>query len=270
MSSAGQPFLSSLYRVQVLHHRLEPKRHRFTYRFFMFSLDLDEIDLLSQKLLFFARNRIGVFEFRDRDHLHFGGTSLREGIGIYLKAQGLAQIPSRIRLVTNLRVLGYVFNPVSFYFCYDSDEKPFAVIAEVGNTFGEMKAYLLGPETFRNGFFELLTPKLFYVSPFTPLDAGFHFKLGVPEESLEISIDDYALEDGKSNTFFVSRLWGVKKRLTNTRLFWYTFRFPFVTLQIIATIHFQAFLLWIKKMVFIRKAEHPELQRDVRKPGVPL
>lgn len=240
------------------------------YRFFMFALDLDELDVLSKKWLLLSRNRFGVFQFRDRDHLHFGGNSLREGIGLYLKEQGIVENPAKVVLVTNLRFLGHIFNPVSFYFCYDGSGNPFAAVAEVGNTFGEMKAYLLGPKTWTGEAFDLRIPKLFYVSPFTALDAGFHFRLQVPGDTLSIQIDDFKQTSDGDKTFFVGRLWGNRKKLSDLRLFGWAFRFPFVTVQILASIHFQAFLLWVKKTPFIRKADHPELQRGVRKPGVSL
>lgn len=261
---------SSLYRARVLHHRLEPKRHRFSYGLFMFFLDLDELNLLSEHFFLISKNRFGFFEFCDKDHVDFGGKSIREGIKIYLKEQGVLQTPVRVKLLTHLRVFGYQFNPVSFYFCYDAEERPFAAIAEVGNTFGEMKVFLLGPDSFTGGLFEKRIPKMFYVSPFTAPDAGFHFRLHPPGETLEIQINDIESNKGSNKAFFASRLWGRRKSLTDLRLLWYALRFPFLTLQIITAIHLQAFFLWLKKVPYFRKAEHPELQREIRKPGVPL
>ena len=132
---------------------------------------------------------------------------------------------------------------------------------EVGNTFREMKPYLLR-EPGNGGTFRLITPKHFYVSPFSPLDLAFDFKLRVPGETLDIHIDDRAGE----RRVLLSALTGKRAPLTTARLLWFTVKYPLITLKVIFFIHWHAFRLWLKRLPIYRKAANPELQRDVLHP----
>src|SRR5471030_3064030 len=146
-------FNSCLYKSRVMHHRLEPKQHSFHYNIFMFYLDLDEIDRLNSRLRSMSRNKFNFFNFRDKDHLQLPkenpdtSKNVRQHITEYLKQNGVEIGSGRIMLLTNLCTLGYQFNPVSFYFCYDESDKPICSIVEVCNTFREMKPYFLGTDT---------------------------------------------------------------------------------------------------------------------------
>ncbi len=249
-----------------MHHRLEPKQHRFHYNVFMFYIDLDEIDALTKKLFPVSRNRFNIFSFRDKDHLQLPKESpdrsknTKQHLLDYLQSNGVSLKDPRIMLLTNFCTFGYQFNPVSFYYCYDGNELRCAV-AEISNTFREMKLFFLGKETFDGKKFHLNTVKYFYVSPFIGHDANFDFNLEEPGEKLNIRIDDFKDE----KRFFISTLTGTKKELTNGHLFWYAFRFPFITLQVIGLIHWNALRLWLKKIRYYKKKEFPELQRDVLK-----
>lgn len=246
-----------------MHHRLEPKKHKFHYHVFMFYIDLDEIDQL-KKFLLISHNKFNFFTFKDKEHLRLpmgkpdDSKSTKEHILNYLSQQGVAA-PKKIMLLTNLNTLGYNFNPVSFYYCFDENEQPMCCVAEVSNTFREMKPFFMGKNEFKNDAFKLNTTKNFYVSPFIDHDANFDFDLKVPGEKLNIRIDDQ--KDDKR--FFISTLTGTKKPLTNGNLFWYAIRFPLIPLWIMTLIHWNALLLWIKKIRYFKKAEFPELQKDV-------
>ena len=184
---------------------------------------------------------------------------MKERLREYLQSNGV-EFPAdgRVLLLTLPRVVGYIFNPVSFYFCMNPAGSPVCAVAEVGNTFGEKKLYLL-PKPGEDGRFRLLAPKLFYVSPFSNLDLQFDFKLRVPSERLEIHIDDR--EEGQLT--LLSALTGRRAPLTTPRLAWWTLKYPLVTLKVIGLIHFQAFLLWAKRLPFHRKSANPHLQRDI-------
>jgi DUF1365 family protein len=255
---------SCLYECQVMHHRLEPKEHHFSYRIFMFALDLEEIETLGRKLPGFSHNRWNLYTFRDRDHLTVAGhetATLRENLTAWLAGEGVTlPAEARVRLVTLPRVLGYIFNPVSFYFCHGADGTPLCAIAEVGNTFGEMKPYLLR-EPGEKGF-RLVTPKHFYVSPFSGLDLLFDFKLRIPGDSLEIHIDDRAGD----RPVLLSALTGHRLPLTTANLWWCTLKYPLITLRVIFLIHWHALLLWLRRLPFHSKAAHPELQRGLYRP----
>jgi DUF1365 family protein len=248
-----------------MHHRLEPRPHRFHYTVFMFYIDLDELDLLVKKYGMISRNRFNFFSFKDAEHLQLPidqpdrSKTTKEHIISYLEQNGIVYDQHQIMLLTNLNILGYNFNPVSFYFVFDKNANPVCAISEVSNTFREMKPYFLGLDTFSENHFHLNTTKYFYVSPFIDHDTNFDFQLHVPGEKLNIRIDDY--KEGKR--FFISTLTGKRKGLSNRRLLLYSLRFPLLTLRIISLIHWHALRLWLKKLPYHKKSAQADLQRGV-------
>lgn len=190
---------SCMYEADVFHARTAPIPNKFQYRIFNFYLDLSEIDQLSNKSFWFSRNRWNLFSFYDKDHIQFGKEYVYENIKSFLETSGVTRPIGKIFLLTNLRIFGYVFNPVSFYYCYDIAGEPLVSLAEVGNTFGEIKPYfgyfkkakgtIADPEVY------IREKKNFYVSPFIPLDSEFEFRLNIPKEQLQIGVDSF--ENGK-------------------------------------------------------------------------
>lgn len=251
-----------------MHHRMWPKKHRFHYSVFMFYIDLDEINDLDKKLVLFSRNRFNAFTFKDKEHLQLPkdnpDTSLpvKDHIISFLRQNGYEYSNERVFLLTNMSVWGYNFNPVSFYFIVNQHHEAVCAIAEVNNTFGEQKPYFLGADTLREKTFELQTPKHFYVSPFIGHDNEFAFFLTPPNDKLNIRINTHHPEKGK---FFISTLTGKRIPLSDGRLLWFLFRFPFITIKVISLIHWHAFRLWLKQLPYLKKAEQKELQKDVYK-----
>jgi len=264
---------SCLYQCSVMHHRFAPKVHHFQHDIFMFYLDLDELDLVAKKVLWFSRNRKNLYSFRDADHEPAGESPLKERILDFLRRQGIDLGPfSRVMLLTLPRMLGYIFNPISIYYCFDSQGKPVCTVAEVGNTFREMKLYLLGREDLgAGGAFNKIVPKHFYISPFSRLDLSFDFKLKIPGDKLDVKIDD---RDGYEKVL-ITTLTGLRAELNNRNLCWFTFKYPLVTLKVIFLIHWHALWLWLKGVPFHRKARTPRcsarccarMQRSPRKPN---
>jgi hypothetical protein len=235
----------------------------------MFYLDLDEIDNLTKRLWFLSRNRFNLFGFKDSDHLELPldnpvkGFTVKQNISRYLLENGVTIGNGKIKLITHLRTFGHIFNPVSFYFCYDEVGEPLCSVVEVCNTYREMKLYFIPKENLVDGKFHLNTTKYFYVSPFIELDTNFDFNLHLPADKLNVRIDDFS-KDG--NRFFISTLTGVRKVLNNWNLMKYAVRFPFITLQVIYLIHWQALKLWLKKIPYHKKGENMHLQQQVLKP----
>ncbi|WP_184546720.1 DUF1365 domain-containing protein [Mucilaginibacter sp. FT3.2] len=260
---------SCLYKAKVMHHRLAPKVHSFHYEVFMFYLDLDEIDSLGKSMKLMSRNRFNLFNFRDKDHLQLPrqnpdiSKNIRQHITQYLRDNGVEIGNGRIMVLTNLCTMGYQFNPVSFYFCYDESGQIACAIVEVCNTFLELKPYFLSADTKQGNQFKLNTEKYFYVSPFIDMDTNFDFDLHIPGEKLQVKIDDY---DKEGKRFFISTLSGVKKPLTDANLLLYFISFPLITLKVITLIHWQALRLWLKKIPFHKKDDQKELQKGVFRP----
>lgn len=255
---------SCLYHCRVMHQRLLPKKHGFNYGIFMFYVDLDELDLLDKKLGFFSRNSFNLYSFFDSDHFAGQEGPCKRKLLNYLRNQGLdLSDECKVFLLTNLRFMGYVFNPVSFYFCFDQSGEAVCAVAEVGNTFREMKTYFIpkGTEN-KQAQFESRQTKLFYVSPFSDLDVEFDFRLNVPAEDFQIFIDD--MQSGKKT--LLSSLLGKKSVLSTSQLIAFTFCYPLVTLKIIGLIHWHAILLALKKIPFHNKETNPELQKDLLNP----
>lgn len=250
---------SCLYDCSVLHRRTWPKQHEFVYKIFLFCLDLDELAELPEKIPFFGVNAPGLYSFHDKDHFELGAGGARANAEAFLKQHGISERPAKILLLTNTRFLGYTFNPISIWFCSRADGSPLAAIAEVGNTFRELKPFLV-PTDGKN--FHLRTPKHFYVSPFSALDLEFDFRFDEPGERLAVHIDDYR----GSERILLSALTGKRSPLTSGNLLGHTLKFPFITLKVIGLIHWQAFRLWLKGLPFVRKEEQQELQKDVFKP----
>jgi uncharacterized protein len=292
---------SRIYECHVMHARFVPKPHRFLYRIFMLAIDLDELPALHRRLHLFSVNAPNLYAFREPDYLptseplHNQSPSqvchlisdkssappalstplgLKARVLAFLADRGVNPGPgARIELVTLPRVFGYLFNPVSFYYCYDSAGTCVASIAEVTNTFHEMKPYFLGPETRRAGAsadappsFHLRTPKHFYVSPFSNVDVAFDFNLRTPDQKLSVQIDDYT---GDTRTL-TSTLTGPARPLTDGRLAWFTFKYPLITLRVIGLIHWHAFLLYFKKIPWFAKAARASDQRDLYRPHASL
>jgi len=256
---------SCFYECDVFHRRLRPKQHEFLYRVFYFYLDLDELDEVVRKLKLFSVNRANLYSLHDKDHFQYGKKArpMADNVREFLQRNGRPLEPGgSIRVLCFPRMMGYVFNPITVYFCFNVDGTPHASVIEVGNTFRELKPYLVPVTSGGSCDFEIRLPKEYYVSPFSPVDLQFHFRLHLPDEKLCVLIDDYDAE-GK---VLVSRLTGMRREMTFTNLAKFTAKFPLITLKVIFLIHWQALRLWLKRVPFFWKEAQPEKQRGLFRP----
>ncbi|MBS1995801.1 MAG: DUF1365 domain-containing protein [Cyanobacteria bacterium SZAS LIN-2] len=266
----AMPFNTRLYLCRVIHERLVPRHHRFSYGIYMLYFDLDELPALDRTCRFFSVDKPNLVSFYQADHLkdfsaicpEAEGRSLSERLRALLRGQGLSGDFEKAYLLTMPRILGYVFNPVSFYFVFGQNKTPVACVVEVGNTFNEMKTYLVKDARLAgDGFFRLCVPKHFYVSPFGKLADLFDFILPVPDEQLRICIN--TVRGDEHAKILTSSLSGTAKPFSEGLLLSCFCRYPLLTMKVIGMIHFQALLLWLKKIPFYRKEEEPHLQTDV-------
>lgn len=202
----------------------------------------------------FARNRAGLTSLRDSDH----GGAPREGRGALWVRDVLQEHQingiTRIELLAQPRVLGHVFNPVSFWLCRRADGELISVIAEVSNTFGDRHSYLcahadlrpIGPSD------TLKASKIFHVSPFQPVEGGYTFRFDITEARIGIWID-YARDKGG----LIATLTGKRKPLTNRSILRSLLRRPFGARRVLALIHWQALKLWIKGAVYRPRPSPP-------------
>jgi DUF1365 family protein len=237
-------YRSSLLVGRVMHHRLGPFDHGFRYPIYLHRFDLDELPRLDRELRLFGVNRARPVSFRHGDHLGTPGSGVRANV------EGPI---GRIELVTQCRVFGYVFNPVSFFFCYGEDDTLKAVVAEVHNTFGERHCYVLPAEAgIARGSRAARVwrdKKAFHVSPFLTLDGTYRFQFEISDEHLDVRIDLHRA----GRPVFVSRLALDRRPLTDRTLAGVLARYPLMTLRVIVAIHWQALWIWLKGAAYIPK-----------------
>lgn len=251
---------SQLYTCRVSHRRLQPLGHEFSYGVYMALMDLTS---LPPDSAIFKKDGFALFGFsqnRYLRHLKDDGPAK----SLFERARGLmGQDLERIELVTYLEILGYVFNPVSFYIGYRGDAAV-AAMAEVTNTFGEVKLFHLQAQNRGSGCetrFALRAPKHFYVSPYGALTDDFSFDLRLPGERLAMKVDTLERDSGK--TVLEARLTGERLQFSDRNLLALFMRYPLVTLKVITSIHWQALLLFLKGAKARRKEDNPEEQTEI-------
>jgi DUF1365 family protein len=233
---------SALYVGTVMHARRSPRRNVFRYPVYMTLLDLADLPLLDRSLPLFGWNRRAVTSFHDADHVD---------IRAFLRDNGVdLGVGGRIEVLTNLRVLGYVFNPVSFWWCRRGDDSLACIVAEVSNTFGERLPYLLRPVSEsgdRRATFE--SDKRLHVSPFMPMDQSYTWWFSEPGAKLSVRMDVH--EVGMQD--FHATLTACRVPLTPRSLRRILVHHPLMPARVTGLIHWQALRLWAKRLRVFHK-----------------
>lgn len=251
---------AALYNGKVMHMRFAPRRYRFDYRVFSLLLDVAHLEETAAKLKLFSLNRFNLFAFHERDHGPCDGSSLHDWALGLLARHGVNLQGGRIELLCFPRVLGFVFNPLSLWFCYGSDGSLHAVIYEVRNTFGEKHHYLVHETdgtALQSGSWHA-ADKAFHVSPFLGMNMQYRFLITPPAERLRVLIDEYEQQpDHKLRRVLVATLAGRRQALRDSALLKNFIAMPLMTFKVVAMIHWHAVKLWFRGVKFHRKPEPP-------------
>lgn len=235
---------ASLYVGEVMHARLKPIGHRFSYRVMSLLIDLDRLEAADRQSPLFGVNRAALYSFREADHGDRDGSSLRAYVQRCAAARGIDLGGGRVLLLCYPRLLGYTFNPLSVYFCHRADGELALIIYEVRNTFGEIHPYVLPvkPADVSHAGVRQSQDKLFHVSPFIEMAMRYHFRVLPPQEQVKLRI----LETDGSGPLLAATFSGHRRALNNVELLRAFFALPLVTLKIFGAIHWEALRLWLK------------------------
>jgi DUF1365 family protein len=237
---------SCIYNGTVKHQRFRPIEHSLNYRTFSMLLDLNEIENLAKNISIFSLNKFNLFSFYNRDHGARDGSSLKDWVQKNIKKFNISNNITKITLLCYPRVFGYVFNPLSVFYCYENNDLR-AIFYEVKNTFNEQHTYIFKIKD--NEKIEQKCKKKFYVSPFMDMETYYNFKLLNPKEKLSIFIKQTSGEE----TVLTATQTGDKKEFSFKQLLINFFKYPLMTIKIISSIHYEAFFLWKKGAVYRKR-----------------
>ncbi len=251
---------ASLYVGRTTHARLGPRPHRFSYGLFQILIDVDRIEEGLRGLRMF---RWGLFSFAERDHGARDGSMLRTWVEARLAEADLVASAHRIRLLAFPRMLGFVFNPISIFFVEDAEGRLEAVIYEVNNTFGQTHAYVVPAS---GGACERQeADKQLYVSPFYGVEGAYGFRLTPPAATFDLVIAKSV--GGRPD--FTATLSAERRDLTDAALLRLFLGMPLMTLGVVAAIHWQALILWLKGAPFGARPRGPQAGMSVGRASFP-
>ena len=242
-------FLSScIYSGVVTHRRFKPKKHFFSYKVFSLFINLKEIKELEKEINFFSFNKFNILSFYNIDHGSRDGSCLISWAKKILKEAKIEIGSGTIKLLCFPRFFGYVFNPLSIFYCYDENSILKAILYEVKNTFNEQHTYIFPVSSFSNLILHKCNKK-FYVSPFIEMKAFYNFRLIKPGKKIKI----YIKESDKNGILLTACQIGKKLELNSRTLLSQFLRHPFMSFKVILAIHFEALRLWTKGIRHVKK-----------------
>jgi len=241
-------FSSCIYSGLVIHKRFKPKKHFFSYKTFSLLINLNEIEDLQRKIKFFSYNKFNILSFYNIDHGPRNGSSLTKWVKKNLNKAKININGGTIKLFCFPRFFGYVFNPLSIFYCYDKHKKLRAVLYEVKNTFNEQHTYLFKSNPSSKLILHKCSKK-FYVSPFIEMNTFYNFRLTEPNENIRILIK----QTDKVEKVLVACQIGRKQSMSLKQLLINLFTYPMMTFKIMILIHYEALRLWKKGAIFKKK-----------------
>ncbi len=266
-STADVDKAAALYFGNVMHARLKPMRHRFSYRVMSLLIDLDRLAEADRQSLLFGVNRAGLYSFHESDHGSCDATPLRRYVQRRANEHGIDLTGGRVLLLCYPRLFGYTFNPLSVYFCSAADGRLELMIYEVRNTFGDIHSYVLPVKERECSAAGLRQQqdKIFYVSPFIGMAMRYHFRVTPPDDCVKLRI----LQTDTEGPVLSATFSGRRAALTSHALLRAFFALPMVTFKIIAAIHWEALRLWLKGARFIPALKSRMVRRVSKKSDIP-
>ena len=241
-------FTSCIYSGSITHKRFKPKKHFFCYKTFSLLIDLSEIEELRKKIKFFSYNRFNILSFYNIDHGPRDGSCLIKWVKKTLEESKINIGSGKIKLLCFPRFFGYVFNPLSIFYCYDENLQLKAVLYEVKNTFNEQHTYVFKAHPSSDLILHKCDKK-FYVSPFIEMKAFYNFRLTKPGDIIDIFIK----ETDVNGVLITASQVGKRLELNSKNLFSQFLRHPLMSFKVILAIHFEAFRLWFKGVKHVKK-----------------
>ena len=237
---------SCIYNGIVKHQRFKPVKHSLKYKTFSLLIDLDELESLAKEISIFSLNKFNIFSFYTKDHGERDGSSIKDWVLKNIKKFNINNNITKIKLLCYPRIFGYVFNPLSIFYCYENNNLR-AIFYEVKNTFNEQHTYIFKIKNDEK--IEQKCKKKFYVSPFMDMETYYNFRLLDPKEKLSVFIK----QTDKKEAILTATQTGDRKELSSKQLIINFFKYPFMTIKIIGSIHYEALLLWKKGAIFRKR-----------------
>ena len=239
---------SAIYAGHVLHARSRPRKHSLRYSVFSLLVDLDEVEELNKTLRLFGYNKPALYSVHDADHGNGRPGELRSWVEERLAAAGLQGHGWQIRMLCYPRILGYVFNPITVYFCYRPEGQLAGVLYEVCNTFNERHTYVIPVESEAGGILRHRCAKEMYVSPFMPMNCEYNFRISPPTDDVAINIG----ESDADGPMLFATFSGKRRPLSDRALLRMLVTYPLMTMKVMGGIHWEALKLWWKGVPIYR------------------
>lgn len=237
---------SAIYEGRVRHRRHAPHAHAFSYRIYMLYLDLAELDRVFEKRWLWSVGRANLAQFRRSDYLGDPAVPLDQSVRQRVREATGREVDGPIRMLAHLRYFGHCFNPVAFYYCHRADGTLDTIVAEITNTpWQERHAYVLPLDqgTRHGSAVHFGFDKRFHVSPFLPLERRYDWRFQPPGESIRVHMNVFSDEVREFDATLVLE----RRPLDGPNLARCLVRYPLMTLKVVAAIHWQAFLIWLRQ-----------------------
>jgi uncharacterized protein len=253
---------SAIFKGWIRHRRHVPTSHSFIYKVFMMYLDLSELDQVFKNSRLWSVERRTLARFKRSDFFGDPNVPLDTAVRQRVQEETGVYPEGPVRLLANLRYFGFIMNPVTCYYCFDKQENLQAIVAEVNNTpWDERHSYVLNCDPSKQHQ-RITFDKTFHVSPFNPMDVHYAWRSNLPERNLYISMQNWRDDQVE----FDAMLALTRKEITPARLRALIWQYPFMTMQVVIGIYWQAVKLFFKR---VPVHDHPIENGDEIKRGTP-